>query len=60
VAKRTLVTNEVSELHRCEGVFSNSDLTLHISFIAKAANIFFRNFELHQVVRRVDLGALPL
>jgi WD40 repeat protein len=60
VAKRTLVTNDVSEMNQCEGIFSNNDLTLHICFIAKACNIFIRNFELHQVTRRIDLQSLPL
>lgn len=46
--------------NQCESLFSNADLTLHFSFIAKAANIFIRNFELHQVVKRVDLNSIPL
>jgi len=33
---------------------------LHFSFIAKAANVFIRNFELHQIVKRVDLNSVPL
>jgi WD40 repeat protein len=60
VSKRNLVLNEVDEANRCTGIFSNADLTLHISFIAKASYLFIRNFELHQVVKRIALQSLPL
>ena len=33
MAKRNLVYNEVEPLHECEGVFSKTDLTLHLCFI---------------------------
>ena len=59
-AKRNFVRNEVDEAHLSQGLFSNADLTLHISFIAKAPYIFVRNFELHQVVRKIALNSLPL
>lgn len=60
VAKRNNVSNQVEDANRCQGLFSNADLTLHISFIAKAGYLFIRNFELHQVVRRIGLQSLPL
>lgn len=41
-------------------MFSNQDLTIHLSYIAKAPYIFLRNFELHQVCKRVALSSLPL
>jgi WD40 repeat protein len=55
-----LVTNQVDPLNFCTALFSNADLTLHFSFIVKAANVFIRNFELHQIVKRVDLQSVPL
>jgi hypothetical protein len=60
MAKRNIVRNEVDKDNLCQGMFSNSDLTLHISFIAKVPYLFVRNFELHQVVRRIPLTSLPL
>ena len=59
-AKRTAVVNEVDPLNLCEGLFTNGDLTLHLSFIAKTPYVFLRNFELHQVVRKVPLNSLPV
>ena len=46
--------------NHCEALFSNADLTLHISYIAKAPHLFIRNFELHQCVKRVELASIPL
>ena len=60
VAKRTVVKNEIDLTNYTTGTFSNGDLTLHLSFIAKAPYIFIRNFELHQVIKRVNLSSLPL
>lgn len=47
IAKRNIVRNEVDKENQCVGMFSNADLTLHISYIAKASYLFIRNFELH-------------
>ncbi len=33
MAKKNLVYNEVDEMHECEAVFANNDLTLHLCFI---------------------------
>ena len=54
------MTNLVDALNHCEALFSNADLTLHISYIAKAPHLFIRNFELHQCVKRVELSSIPL
>lgn len=54
------MTNSVDPLNQVTGLFSNTDLTIHLSFIAKSPHIFMRNFELHQVVRRIELNSLPL
>mmetsp|Transcript_6192 Transcript_6192/g.10037 ORF Transcript_6192/g.10037 Transcript_6192/m.10037 type:complete len:94 (+) Transcript_6192:5258-5539(+) len=62
MAKRNLVYNEVDPLHACESVFVNNDLTLHLSFIRQCNQLFIRNFELHQVVKRIEMSqtAFPL
>ena len=60
VSKRSLVKNEVEDGNMTTGVFCSGDLTLHLTFIAKAPYIFIRNFELHQVVKRIGLSNLPL
>lgn len=54
------MTNLVAAEHFCESLFSNADLTLHISYIAKAPHLFIRNFELHQCVKRVELASIPI
>lgn len=59
ISKRNIVKNEVDDQNACEALFSNADLTLFISYIAKAPFLFLRNFELHQVVKRIGLDALP-
>ena len=56
MAKRNLVFNEVDSENECQGVFTNNDLTLHLSFIKSCNQLFVRNFELHQVVRRIELS----
>ena len=53
LAKRNLVFNEVSEENECEGAFLNNDLGSHLSYVRKSNNMFIRNFELHQVVKRI-------
>lgn len=55
ISKRNMVYNEVNDENICEGIFSNMDLTLYIGFIKKCNYIFLRNFELHQVVKKVEL-----
>ena len=59
-SKRNLVTNCVDPANCVTGMFSNQDLTLHLSYIAKSPYIFLRNFELHQVCKRLSLTSLPL
>ena len=60
MAKRNLVYNEVDSNHECEGVFVNNDLTLHICFIRQCNQLFIRNFELHQVVKRIEMSSTAL
>lgn len=60
MAKRNLVYNEVNVNHECEGVFANNDLTLHLSFIRMCNQLFIRNFELHQVIRRIEMSSNSL
>jgi len=62
MAKRNLVSNEVKSEHECMGTFVNNDMTLHICFIKKCNQLFIRNFELHQVVKRIELhvNSLPV
>ncbi len=55
ISKRNVVKNEVDDLNRCDALFSNADLTLYICFIVKAPYLFIRNFELHQVTKRIGL-----
>ena len=55
MAKRNLVYNEVDPLHECEGVFCNNDLTLQLCWIRQCNFLFIRNFELHQVVKRIEM-----
>lgn len=60
VSKRNVVFNEVVAENECEGHFSNNDLALFIGFIKKCNFIFIRNFELHQVIKRIELGYKPI
>ena len=59
-SKRNLVYNEVQQENFCEGIFSNMDLAIFVGFIRKSNFLFIRNFELHQVVKRISLNSLPL
>ena len=59
-SKRNLVYNEVQVENFCDGVFSNMDLAIYVGFIRKCNFLFIRNFELHQVVKRISLNSLPL
>lgn len=56
MAKRTLVYNEVEPDNECQGAFVNNDMTLHLCFIKSCNQLFIRNFELHQVVKRIELA----
>lgn len=47
-------------MHECEGVFSKNDLTLHLSFIRMSNQLIIRNFELHQVVKRIEMSGTSL
>ena len=60
LAKRNLVYNEVSPENETQGIFLNNDLASHISYVRKSNNLFIRNFELHQVVKRIELEAICL
>ena len=53
LAKRNLVYNEVAAENETQGIFLNIDLASHISYVRKSNNLFIRNFELHQVVKRI-------
>mmetsp|Transcript_13826 Transcript_13826/g.13488 ORF Transcript_13826/g.13488 Transcript_13826/m.13488 type:complete len:88 (+) Transcript_13826:767-1030(+) len=59
ISKRNLVFNEVQEENECQGVFASTDLALYLSFIKKCNYIFVRNFELHQVSKKIELQFLP-
>jgi hypothetical protein len=50
MSKHNLVHNEVDPSHECEGIFSKTDLTIHLSFIRRSNYLFVRNFELHQII----------
>jgi hypothetical protein len=56
MSKRNLVYNEVNSEHECSGIFANNDLTLNLTFIKSCNMLFIRNFELHQVVKRVEMS----
>lgn len=60
LAKRNLVYNEVSYENETQGIFLNNDLASHICYVRKSNNLFIRNFELHQVVKRIELEAICL
>ena len=60
LSKRNLVYNEVSYENETEAVFLNNDLASHICYVRKSNDLFIRNFELHQVVKRIQLPAACL
>jgi hypothetical protein len=47
-------------MHECQAVFTNNDLSLHLSLIKECNMLFIRNFELHQVVKRIELSQTSL
>jgi len=58
--RRTLVQNDVAPENEVEGIFASNDLAISICCIKKCNYLFFRNFELHQVTKKVELGHVPL
>ena len=60
LAKRNLVYNEVKYEHETEAAFLNNDLASYVCYVRMSNNLFIRNFELHQVVKRIQLPALCL
>jgi len=58
LAQRNLVLNEVNEENEVEMAFVNNDVSSHISYVRKSQNLFIRNFELHQVVKRIELNSI--
>lgn len=56
-AQRTLVYNETNSENEVEASFLNNDLASYLCYIRKCNSIFVRNFELHQVVKKIDLNA---
>ena len=54
MAKRNLVFNETSPENETEACFLNNDLASYICYIRKCNALFIRNFELHQVVKKID------
>uniref|UniRef100_A0A7S3CLA5 Uncharacterized protein n=1 Tax=Strombidium rassoulzadegani TaxID=1082188 RepID=A0A7S3CLA5_9SPIT len=60
MAQRNLVFNEVEPLHECEGLFVHNDLSLYLCFIRQCNQLFIRNFELHQVVKRIEISSTSL
>ena len=58
LAKRNLVYNEKCPDHETEAIFLNNDLASYICYVRKSNNLFIRNFELHQVVKRIQLDFL--
>ena len=59
VKKREKVENLQKEENEWMGVFLPNDMTLYISFIKCWSTIFFRNFELRQIVKRISLEMSP-
>lgn len=57
MTQRNLVHNEVNSDNEVEAYFLNNDLASYICFIRKCNALFLRNFELHQVVKKIDLSA---
>lgn len=56
-AQRTLVFNEVTSDNEVEAYFLNNDLASYICYIRKCNSLFIRNFELHQIVKKIDLDS---
>lgn len=56
-AQRTLVFNETNSENEVEACFLNNDLASYLCYIRKCNSLFVRNFELHQVVKKIDLSS---
>jgi len=52
------VLNEDSLENQVEAVFLNNDIANQICYVRKSQNLFIRNFELHQVVKRIELNSI--
>jgi len=57
MSKRHIPSNEVSYENETEAVFLNNDLGSYICFVRKCNALFIRNFELHQVVKKIDIDS---
>jgi hypothetical protein len=57
MVQRNLVHNEVCADNETEACFLNNDLASYICLIRKCNSLFIRNFELHQIVKKIDLSA---
>lgn len=58
LSKRNLVLNEDSVENQVEAVFLNNDIANQICYVRKSQNLFIRNFELHQIVKRIELNSI--
>ena len=56
IAQRQLVDNKREPMNATEAVFLNNDLASYICFVKKCNSLLIRNFELHQVVKKIDLN----
>jgi WD40 repeat protein len=57
--QRKTIFNHILQENSCNGIFAHNDLNTYICYIRQCQNIFFRNFALHQVVKRIELDSLP-
>ena len=57
MTQRTLVHNESTLENEVEAYFLNNDLASYICYIRKCNALFIRNFELHQIVKKINLTA---
>ena len=60
LSKRNIVKNEVAFENETEAIFLNNDLASYICYVRKCPALFIRNFELHQVVKKIELDAQVL
>lgn len=60
VKKRQQVDNAQKEENECMGLFLPNDMTMYICFIRCCNIIFFRNFELRQIVKKIQLDTVPM
>ena len=60
LSKRNLVFNEACADNETQACFLNNDLSSYICYVRKCNSLFVRNFELHQVVKKIDFVGRPL